>query len=652
MTITITMAESAQPYLEIQTPEGRRTFAVGVRSVVTLGRHPENNVIVTDPLASRRHCVIERTKEGWRLRDLNSSNGTKINGQPAHTVRLLPGDIVSIGATQIVLVVPSAAAARLGSTGGKPAADEDEDVIDEADLIEEGPNLDEIEELADAEVIEDDAPVDELSEDDLVEVEDDANPLGDDDDRIPLQIGDDEPITPPPLSPRRPAPQAPQGNVGGVSEAAGGTDTYEQALREMAESLPTKQFGEFDIATINARGTVVHPAAPPAGNKPKQEAVGILRLLLLVVARSRATDVHMEPKGEFYQLRIRIDGLMVDVARFPNEIGIKLSALVKLMGDIDMTQKSSVQEGHFAARVPGRRIDYRVSFAPSLFGQKLVIRVQDTALSPVKISDLRLPDWMLHEVEASLEQDQGMILVCGPTGSGKTTTLYSLIRSSDTGSKNFVTIEDPVEIQIDGVTQIPVDEADGKGFSALLRSVLRQDPDAIMVGEIRDPETARIAMQAAITGHMVFSTVHTTGTVGTIFRLLDLGVEPYLIAQGLHLVLAQRLVRQLCPFCKRAVKPTSEQLAKLPEGGKGVSKLFSAQGCPRCLTTGYSGRRAFFELLHTTEELRETIVRSPTMGEITKALASTKFEKLQQTGYQLVAEGAVAFEEIEKAVGR
>jgi type II secretory ATPase GspE/PulE/Tfp pilus assembly ATPase PilB-like protein len=173
-----------------------------------------------------------------------------------------------------------------------------------------------------------------------------------------------------------------------------------------------------------------------------------------------------------------------------------------------------------------------------------------------------------------------------------------------------------------------------------------------MVGEIRDAETARIAMQAAITGHMVFSTVHTTSTIGTVFRLLDLGVEPYLVAQGLHLVLSQRLVRQLCPYCKKPVKPTAEQAARLPNGGQGVKQIYVPGGCPRCLSTGFSGRRAFFELLRTTEELREAIVRNPTMQDVQKSLANTRFEKLQQTGFQLVADGVVAFDEIDKAVGR
>jgi general secretion pathway protein E len=281
-----------------------------------------------------------------------------------------------------------------------------------------------------------------------------------------------------------------------------------------------------------------------------------------------------------------------------------------------------------------------------------VIRVQGSALSPARIRDLNLPDWMFQEVSEAIEQDQGMVLVCGPTGSGKTTTLYSLIRSSDVARKNFVTIEDPVEIQIEGVTQLPVDEKEGKTFSSLLRSVLRQDPDSILVGEIRDPETARIAMQAAITGHLVFSTVHTTSTVGTVFRLLDLGVEPYLVAQGLHLVLAQRLVRQLCPYCKKAVKPTPEQMAKLPNEGRGIKQIYVPGGCVRCLSTGYSGRRAFFELLRTTEALREVIVRNPTMADVTKALEGTRFEKLLQSGMRLVAEGVVSYDEIDKAVGR
>jgi type II secretory ATPase GspE/PulE/Tfp pilus assembly ATPase PilB-like protein len=639
-------------HLEIQTAEGRRRVPVG-NGPVSIGRHPENVVVISDPVSSRRHCVIEPTANGgWRLRDLNSSNGTRLNGTVVRESRLLPGDIVTIGATRIVLVSDAA-------VGGAA----DHDVVEDAEM-EEVVDLNALEQLEPSSAArgapvhdDDDDDADVLTEDDLVEVaaedftvDDPRNPFGDDDAPLPLELDDAPPL--PPIARRSGAAPVDRGPTIVTNQES--DDAWLASLRELAASLPDAGVDEYDLAMINSRGATVHAAnANVDPKRPRQDAVDLVRLLLLIATRSRATDLHMEPKGDYFQVRMRVDGSMVDVVRLPNDVGVKLNALVKILCDIDVTQKSIVQEGHFAAKVPGRKIDYRVSFAPSVFGQKGVVRVQDTALSPAKLRDLNLPDWMHREVAATLEQDQGMVLACGPTGSGKTTTLYSLIRSSDTARKNFVTIEDPVEIQIDGVTQIPVDEAEGKSFSALLRSVLRQDPDAIMVGEIRDPETARIAMQAAITGHMVFSTVHTTSTIGTIFRLLDLGVEPYLIAQGLHLVLAQRLARQLCPQCKRAVKPTAEQLARLPNGGAGVRQIYVPNGCPRCLGTGYRGRRAFFEMLKVDGKLRDTIGRgAPSMQDVQQALAGTGFQTLQQTGYQLVADGVVSIEEIERAVGR
>jgi type II secretory ATPase GspE/PulE/Tfp pilus assembly ATPase PilB-like protein len=324
---------------------------------------------------------------------------------------------------------------------------------------------------------------------------------------------------------------------------------------------------------------------------------------------------------------------------------------VKILSDIDIAQKQIVQEGHFSARIPGRRVDYRVSFVPTLFGQKLVIRILDTYHAPLYVKDLQLPSWMRQIMEEALGQEAGMLLASGPTGSGKTTSLYALLRSGDISQRNIVTIEDPVEIQLDGITQIPVNEDEGKTFSALLRSVLRQDPDAIMVGEIRDSETARIAMQAAITGHLVFSTVHTKDAVGTIFRLLDLGVEPYLVAQGLHLILAQRLTRKLCPHCKVPKPPTAQQREKMGSSAQGIDRIYVPRGCPRCLGTGYAGRRAFFELLAATDEIRDLITRGPTSSDVHKALAGTKFVGIEQAGYQLVAEGIAPFEEIERAIG-
>jgi type II secretory ATPase GspE/PulE/Tfp pilus assembly ATPase PilB-like protein len=244
------------------------------------------------------------------------------------------------------------------------------------------------------------------------------------------------------------------------------------------------------------------------------------------------------------------------------------------------------------------------------------------------------------------------VLVSGPTGSGKTSTLYALIRTIDTSERNVITIEDPVEIHLDGATQMPVDEGRGNTFPTLLRSVLRQDPDVIMVGEVRDSETARIAMQASITGHLVFSTIHTKDTLGTVYRMLDLGVEPFLLSQGLHMVLAQRLVRKLCPYCKGAKPVTEAQLDKMGEAAEGVTRVYTPTGCRKCLGTGFSGRRAFFEFLRASDEMRDAISRSPSRQELQDALTRTSFERLSHAGYRLVAEGVCAFEEIERAVGR
>jgi general secretion pathway protein E len=569
------------PFLEINAGNGHMTYPLEGQPV-TIGRHASNALVISDGMASRSHCVIEQLPEGgFRIRDLNSSNGTKVNGQIVRNALLLPGDVINIGKTTIKLIIPGAKEQK--QTNGD---------------------------------------VDELTADDLVEADD-----------------------------------GPREGDGGLAHVANDVD-YEHALQALAESLPNHEFSEWDIALINGRGHMVHEAGRPSKVVGRREAVDLFRLLLLTCFRSRTTDIHLEPRQEFYQARLRIDGSMVDVARVPQQVGHRLATLVKVLSDIDIAQRNAIQEGHFSVKVPSarmqssRRVDYRVSFAPSVFGQKLVVRVLDTANAPLRVNDLGLPKFMVEQIKEAIEGDSGMILVAGPTGSGKTTSLYALLRTIEVDRRNVVTIEDPVEIQLEGITQIPVNDEDGKSFSALLRSVLRQDPDVILVGEVRDAETARIAMQAAITGHLVFSTVHTKDTVGTIFRLLDLGVEPYLVGQGLHLVLAQRLVRQLCPFCKKPTKPTPEQIQQMGPAGENVQKIFAPSGCMKCLGTGYSGRRAFFEMMRNNDELRDVILKAPTMQEISTVLAKQKFLRLSHSGYQLVADGVVSFSEIDRAVGR
>ncbi len=616
-----------QRSLEVRTPDGLRRLVMGAEPI-TVGRQGGNTIVLNDNKASRRHCVIEALPTGVRIRDLQSSNGTLVNGLRIEQQALFHEDVIQIGRCTITLFDPLNTRPAAAGKPLRPVRRPPPKVLEDA---EPDPiDIAALEEVEVAEqIIEDDA-VEELSEEDVV---------GDD------SLGAPEPL---PLS-----------DDDSIEIGPDGADA-QATLQGLIDAMPEPVVSETEISLLNARGQVVHPAGKSRRVAGRLDAVEVLRMVMLICLRNRATDIHVEPKQAYYQIRIRVDGVMVAIVKLDAQLGVRVNALVKILSDIDIAQRNIIQEGHFAAQAPtiaggqlkpqGHRIDYRVSFAPTMHGQKLVIRVLDATNAPLTIDNLELPDWMHKALSTAIQQESGMVLVCGPTGSGKTTSLYALIRSIDVAQLNVMTIEDPVEIELPGVTQIPVDEAGGKSFSALLRSLLRQDPDVILVGEVRDPETARIAMQAAITGHLVFSTLHTKDSVGTIFRLLDLGVEPYLIAQGLHVVLAQRLVRQLCPYCKKAEMPTPEQQAKMAGTVGLVQRVYVARGCPRCLNTGYAGRRGFFELLSANDELRDVILKQPSLEAIQKALSGTPFKRLEHNGHSLVAAGLVSFDEIDRAV--
>ncbi len=570
-------------YLEINDTKGPRQVPLD-GGPLTIGRNFTNLLVIDEPMASRFHCVIEK-----RSRRISSPRSgipqwhaaQRQAGPPIHHGQRR---LLTIGKTEIKLVVPAVRPASGASA--KAAAD-----------------------TAMAEL---------------------ANLVGDEDESDEEAEPSPEPIV--------------------------SANEYERQLRERAEALTDRTFTDRQIALINARGKLAYPADP---KKDVGEAINILRLVMLVCFRSRATDIHVEPRMDDVQVRIRVDGTMLDVVRLSKELGIKLLSAVKVVSDIDIAQRGIVQEGHFSARVPTRvkkelierRVDYRVSFAPAMHGQKLVIRVLDTANAPLHIDDLELPAKAREIIRRTSEQDAGMILVCGPTGSGKTTTLYAILRDIDISQRNVVTIEDPVEIQLEGVTQIPVNDAQGNSFSALLRSVLRQDPDVILVGEIRDAETARVAVQAGMTGHLVFSTVHSRETISGMFRLLDLGVEPYVVASGLHVVVAQRLVRQLCPHCKVAKPPTADQLKKFASFGiTNVKQVYQPKGCKKCFGTGHFGRRGVFEILVATPKLRDAMLKSPTIEGCRSALSPDNYITLEESGYRLIAEGAAGFDEVEKTI--
>ncbi len=563
-------------FLEIHNGQQSQRIAF-TKDRYTLGRGATNDIVLADDLASRLHAQIERVSGSYFLRDMNSRNGTRYNGQRVtQVIEMKNGDKVQVGRYSIELVI------------GAPAVVEDLEV---------------------------------LTADDLVESEPDAS-----DDVLPSNLFSHD-------------------------------QKVDVQLQQLAAHLPSRGVEVEQVELTDAAGHTVHGGGKKSSQAPG-EAVELLRLLLVVCHRTRATDLHIEPRQEAHYIRVRIDGQMVDIVHVEPAISTRISTVIKVLSQIDISQRKAIQEGAFAAKMPdekspgkSRRIDYRVSLAPAVLGQKLVLRILDSGNAPARLSDLGMPQAMLEHVAKTIHRDSGMVLVAGPTGSGKTTTLYSLLRSIDLAKRNVVTIEDPVEVHLDGITQIPVDEGHDKGFLELLRSVLRQDPDVILVGEIRDSETARVAMQAAITGHMVFSTVHTRDTLGTVFRLRDLGVEPYMLGQGLQLIIAQRLVRQLCPFCKQSVPVTPRQRQAMGPANVEVNTIFKPVGCPRCLGTGHSGRRAFFELLINNEAFSHAIFSNATRQEFLKIFQDSHFVSLRQSAYQLVADGFVGFDEVEKDLG-
>lgn len=579
---------TAKAYIEVTANGASRRYALSGKPI-TIGRHPQNALVITDEQASRKHCVIERTTDGYQVRDLDSRNGTYINGDRTRASQLRSDDRVRIGDTEIRFV-----------DAAKQAADKASSSEGSIDLA-------------------------------------------------PDQVEENQPAKR--LAPRLGSGKRAKVKVKGESDDEADILKLAKAhcasVAQMLEGVPGESTNPTGIRLINARGQQL----TVEDDDENGGALNVLRALLAACMHLRATDLHIEPKRDDYQTRVRVDGIMIEVLRQHKVIATRLTSVVKVLSDIDIAQRQIVQEGTFTIELPNRRVDYRVSFTPTTFGQKLVVRVLDLANAPQYLSEMHAPPWTHKALKQVMQQDTGMVLVSGPTGSGKTTSLYALIREIDIAQRNVVTIEDPVEYHIEGVTQIPINEMQGNNFSNVLRSVLRQDPDVILVGEIRDSETARIAMQAAITGHLVLSTVHARDTIGAIFRLLDLGVEPYVLGTGLNMVLAQRLVRKLCQNCRIDKMPVPEETRRMGLSIQGLGKIYKSADCDKCLHTGYLGRRAIFELLIANEQLRDVILANPTIQDLKVALQRTMFSTLAENGYKLVAEGVTSIDEIDRVVG-
>ena len=376
----------------------------------------------------------------------------------------------------------------------------------------------------------------------------------------------------------------------------------------------------------------------------------LVNSLLWQAAKEEASDVHIDPTPRETIVRYRIDGVLQQVTVFPRQVHVTVINRIKVMSRLDIAQKGLPQDGRSMVLIAGRKIDIRVSTVPTVHGEKIVMRLLFQEEKLMQLRQLGLAKYILQPYQNMVNSSGGIILVTGPTGSGKTTTLYASLAEIDNEARNIITIEDPVEYKLSGYSQIEVKPKVGLTFANALRSVLRQDPDVIMVGEMRDTETAQIAIQSALTGHLVFSTVHTNSAPATITRLIDMGIEPFLVSSSIIGVLAQRLVRRICPDCRKSYQPHPEQLREL--GIKEVSfrkldrRFFRGDGCDNCRQTGYRGRIGIHELLVMSEGVKNTILESSDSDTIKKQGLKEKMITLRRDGVNKILHGLTTAEEI------
>jgi general secretion pathway protein E len=376
--------------------------------------------------------------------------------------------------------------------------------------------------------------------------------------------------------------------------------------------------------------------------------IKLVNLLILEALRARASDIHLEAGADGLRVRYRIDGVLHEMSNPPRQYQAAVISRVKIMATLNIAERRLAQDGRIRLRLSDRDLDLRVSITPTLHGESVVLRILDRGAGVRDLRELGLPPRVLDDFEQLVRQPHGIVLVTGPTGSGKTTTLYGAIDRLNQPGVKIVTVEDPVEYQIAGVTQIPVNPKIGLTFAAALRSILRHDPDVIMVGEMRDREAAEIAIQAALTGHLVFSTLHTNDAPAGVTRMVDMGIEPYLVAATVLGIVAQRLVRVVCDACAEEVSPAEDVLARVAAGQSPISspRFRRGRGCDDCAGTGYRGRTGLYELMPMTASLREAVVRQASLAELRALAGAGGTASLRAAGWAKACEGITTLEEV------
>ena len=374
----------------------------------------------------------------------------------------------------------------------------------------------------------------------------------------------------------------------------------------------------------------------------------LLNMVLLLAIRDGASDIHFEPFETEFRIRLKADGVLQEMVPPPKHLAFAITTRIKVMANLDIAERRLPQDGRIELTVGGHPVDLRVSVLPTLFGESVVMRVLDRGVVSLDLEKVGMEATMLRKFREVIQRPNGIVLVTGPTGSGKTTTLYSALSELNEIEDKLITTEDPVEYDIDGIIQVPIDADIGNTFAACLRAILRQDPDRILVGEIRDVETAEIAIQASLTGHMVFSTLHTNDAPSTVTRLRDMGVPPFLITATVEAILAQRLVRRICANCREEVIPGSDVLADLELTSAEIAdkKFYRGKGCERCNRTGYKGRLGLYEFLIMTDELRDMVMRNASTEDLREAARRSGMVTLRDSGMESIYSGSTTAEEV------
>jgi type IV pilus assembly protein PilB len=376
--------------------------------------------------------------------------------------------------------------------------------------------------------------------------------------------------------------------------------------------------------------------------------VKLVNMVLVDAIQKGASDIHFESYEKIFRIRFRMDGVLHEMLAPPKRLEAAILSRLKIMSNLDIAERRLPQDGRIKLRYNSREIDFRVSTLPTIFGEKAVLRILDKDALKLDMTQLGFDEWTLEKFNAAIHQPYGMILITGPTGSGKTTTLYSGIHTINSPDVNIMTAEDPVEYNLKGVNQVQINEGVGRTFAAALRSFLRQDPDVILVGETRDLETAQISIRAALTGHLVFSTLHTNDCPSTIARLLDMGIPPFLVASSLLLIVAQRLGRKICRACREPYDADEESLVTYGHvpSGKGRLQFYKGKGCATCNFTGMKGRVAIYEVMPITDEIRDGVLKNMPTAELRAIAQSQGMKSLRQAGLMKVIEGTTTIEEV------